>query len=179
VCLIRKVLWPKDPPKNGRAVRARLYSLLYSALRTAPQRGRGAYYRRFLEHALKVTRNYSSGLFHCYEDTRIPQTNNDIEAMNGVIKLSLRRCSGKMSTASGPGTSYGRYYALAIVVTICLSESQLDELLSVHDRTAYIHTYRQIRELRQKVGSRRAYLRNPSKYLQEFIDGVAGRLNMD
>jgi hypothetical protein len=32
-----------------------------------------------INHFLKVTRSYWSGLFHCYEVEGLPRTNNDLE----------------------------------------------------------------------------------------------------
>jgi hypothetical protein len=107
-------------------------------------------------------------LFHCYDDPRIPQTNNSVEACNGRIKSSLRRCSGRKSTASGPGTSYGRFYANAIVLVSCLSDEELTDLLHRYDVPRYWETADQLRELRKDVGRRRSYLRNPDKFLSEI-----------
>jgi hypothetical protein len=32
------------------------------------------------------TRHYAKGLFHCYDDPRIPQTTHAIETLNGLEK---------------------------------------------------------------------------------------------
>ncbi len=46
---IRSILWPKTPPPDGATVRQKLFAFLSRRRREAPQRGRGAYLRRFQE----------------------------------------------------------------------------------------------------------------------------------
>ena len=39
-----------------------------------------------IDHFLKVTRSYWSGLFHCYEVKDLPRTNNDLEHVFGQLR---------------------------------------------------------------------------------------------
>ena len=87
---IRTILWSEHPRPCGDFVCYQLFDYLTNAREQAPQRGRGAYLRRFIEHVLDVTQRYAAGLFHCYDDQRIPQTSNLIEGLNGMIKRNLR-----------------------------------------------------------------------------------------
>jgi hypothetical protein len=48
-----------------------------------------------LDHFLKVTRSYRSGLFHCYEDEAIPRTNNDLEHCFAQHRYHERRATGR------------------------------------------------------------------------------------
>jgi hypothetical protein len=48
-----------------------------------------------LTHFLKVTRSYRSGLFHCYDDSAIPRTNNDLEQCFGQHRFHERRATGR------------------------------------------------------------------------------------
>lgn len=48
-----------------------------------------------INHFLKITRSYWSGLFHCYEVKDLPRTNNDLERTFGVLRHHQRRCTGR------------------------------------------------------------------------------------
>jgi hypothetical protein len=166
---IRRILWPKTPPPDGATVRRRLFAFLSRRRREAPQRGRGAYLRRFVEHVQKVTRSYAKGLFHCYDDPRIPHTSNDLENINGLGKDNLRRCGGRTSTASGPGSSYGRAYMFAVALNACLGPAQLDAMLAAVGREEYREARALIDTIHEPAHRRRAFLRKPDKYLAEIL----------
>jgi len=166
---VREILWPEDPPADGKTVRRRLFSFLARERRQAPQRGRGAYLRRFIEHVQKVTRSYAAGLFHCYDDPRIPQTNNELEGINGAAKRNLRRCAGHGSTAHGPGASRGPIYLFGVILHRNLSASEIDEFLSDYDANEYREAKKRIHEIAEPQRRRRSFLRSPLKCLQEII----------
>lgn len=48
-----------------------------------------------IEHFIKITKSYWSGLFHCYEIEDLPRTNNDLEQTFGVLRHHQRRCTGR------------------------------------------------------------------------------------
>jgi len=48
-----------------------------------------------IEHFLKVTRSYWSGLFHCYTTPGLPKTNNDLEHVFGSWRHHQRRRTGR------------------------------------------------------------------------------------
>jgi hypothetical protein len=166
---IRRILWPQTPPPDGGTVRRRLFAYLSRRRRQAPQRGRGAYLRRFIEHVQKVTRSYARGLFHCYDDQRIPQTSNDIESLNGLGKDNLRRCAGRTTTASGPGSSYGRAYMFAVALNACVAPAELDAMLSAVGREEYRKARALIEEIHEPAHRRRAFLRKPGRHLAEIL----------
>jgi len=117
----------------------------------------------------KVTRSYAQGLFHCYDDPRIPQTTNSIETLNGLEKHNLRRCSGRTSTANGPGSSYGRLYMFAIALHACLPPEELKQILSHYTLNDYKQARKLLQEVQAPATQRRAFLRNPDKYLAEIL----------
>jgi len=166
---MRAILWPRESPKDGQTVRRRLFAFLDRKLARAPQRGRGAYLRRFLENAIKVSRSYARGLFHCFDNPLIPHTTNLIENRNGAEKRNLRRCSGATSTASGPGSSYGRFYAFAVVLNLCLNENEVNELVAGYDLGAYREARRTLNEVHARAFRRRAFLRDPQKHLDQIL----------
>jgi hypothetical protein len=167
---IRAILWPQEPPPDGKTVRRQLFQFLSRKRREAPQRGRGAYLRRFIEHVQKVTRSYAKGLFHCYNDPRIPQTTNKLEGLNGAGKRNLRRCSGRKSTANGPGSSSGPMYMFAVALHTFMPVADIDELLrEAIDPERYRAARRLLDEVRSPQAQRRSMLRDPDRYLESIL----------
>jgi hypothetical protein len=166
---IRNILWPPTPPRNGQTVRRKLLAFLRRAQRNAPQRGRGAYLRCFIENALNVTHRYAFGLFHCYDDLRIPQTTNSLEGTHGLGKRNLRRCGGRGSTANGPGTSCGAAYMMSVTLNACMPKADLDARLARVPSTDYDRARRALEQTRAPARRRRAMLRNPSRHLAGIL----------
>ena len=48
-----------------------------------------------INHLLKITRSYWSGLFHCYRVANLPKTNNDLEQVFGSFRHHQRRTTGR------------------------------------------------------------------------------------
>lgn len=175
---IASILWSRrkppeearEQPADGKTVRRRLFAFLSRKRREAPQRGRGAYLRRFIEHAQSVTRRYAKGLFHCYDDPRIPQTSNVLEGLNGAGKHNLRRCAGRGSTANGPGSSYGRMYMYAVALHAYMPQAEIDALLcEAIDPRQFHEARRLLDEVRAPAARRRSILRDPDKHLAEIL----------
>lgn len=171
---IRNILWPEKPPPDGATVRRRLFAFLSRRRREAPQRGRGAYLRRCVENAIAVTRRYASGLFHCYDDPRIPQTSNLIEGTNGDGKRNLRRCGGRGSTANGPGTSCGRAYMMAVALNSCMSPAEIEAALASIPPADYWEARALLDEIRAPSRRRRSMLRDPAGYLDSILERWRG-----
>jgi hypothetical protein len=49
----------------------------------------------------KVTMSYWPGLFHCYDHTDLPRTNNDLEQYFGSARYHERRASGRKCASPG------------------------------------------------------------------------------
>jgi hypothetical protein len=52
-----------------------------------------------VEHFVRVSRSYWSGLFHCYAVDGLPRTNNDLEHFFGSYRYHERRASGRKSAS--------------------------------------------------------------------------------
>jgi len=52
-------------------------------------------------HFLKVTTSYWPGLFHCYDVTGLPRTNNDLEHLFGSARYYERRATGRKGASPG------------------------------------------------------------------------------
>jgi hypothetical protein len=166
---IRDILWPASPAPSGRQVREKLFAYLATQRRHAPQRGRGAYLRRFIEHAQKVTQRYKKGLFHCYDDVRIPQTSNTLESINGGGKMNLRRCAGRASTANGPGSSSGRAHMFGTALHRAMPADEVDAILRQYSIPDYREAKKTLDRARQPSSQRRSFLRNPIASLRKIL----------
>jgi hypothetical protein len=52
-------------------------------------------------HFLKVSASYWPGLFHCYDVTGLPRTNNALEQFFGSVRYHHRRASGRIRASAG------------------------------------------------------------------------------
>ena len=185
---IRNILWPEKRPPDGATVRRRLFAFLWRRRREAPERGRGAYLRRFIENAVAVTKRYASGLFHCCDDPRIhvlqagppedltsgPQTSNLIEGANGDGKRNLRRCGARGSTANGPGTSCGRAYMTAVALNSCMSAAEIEAALASIPPAEHREARALLDEIRAPSRRRRSMLRDPAGHLDSILERWRG-----
>jgi hypothetical protein len=69
-----------------------------------------------IDHFLKVTRSYWSGLFHCYEVEGLPRTNNDLEHVFGQLRHHQRRVTGR-KVAPASLVLRGSVRLIAVVAT--------------------------------------------------------------
>lgn len=165
---IRNILWPKKTPKGGGIVRKRLAAFLESHLQFSPQRGPGVYLRRFILHAKRVTASYWHGLFHCYDDPRIPQTSNVIEHLFGKGKRLLRACGGRMSTSAGPGSSGGSFFLFSVALHATTSRAEREALLTRFPQEEYRSARIKQAAIRRPEARRRQYARNPDAVLDQI-----------
>jgi hypothetical protein len=120
-----------------------------------------------LNHFLKVTRSYRSGLFHCYDDPAIPRTNNDLEQCFGQHRHHERRATGR-KVGSPSAVLHGSVRLVAGVATR-LRRFSCAELVP-HD----IAHWQQVRQaIRQRFALRaqgRRFRRDPDAYLAQLED---------
>jgi hypothetical protein len=90
---IAHILDPDDkPPRTGIEVRQQLFTYLD----TIPKEGQlPPHLDRFYQAILKTSRNYDSGLFHCYDLPGLPRTNNDRESEFRDLNRRLLQTSGQ------------------------------------------------------------------------------------
>jgi hypothetical protein len=83
--------------------------------------------------------------------------------------VNLRRCEGRTSTASGPGSSYGRSYMFGVALNACLTRAELDAMLCEVAREEYRRARALIEEIHEPAYRRRAMLGKPDKHLAEIL----------
>lgn len=153
------VILKNQAQHKASVVRARLRGLLGAMTRWKPQAGDLS---AGIEHFLKVTRSYWSGLFHCYDIDGLPRTNNDLEQVFGKWRHHQRRCTGR-KVAPATAVTRGAVQLVAALATQGRSYSAA-ELASV-DRTAWQQVRAQLKVHQHKRVQQRRFRQNPATYL--------------
>jgi hypothetical protein len=133
----------------------------------APQRGKGARRRRFVEHVAAVAKRYDRGLYHCYDDTRIPQTSNQLEGKHGAGKKHERKVTGRASTSGGPMETAPEFHTVALDA-IKRNAVKRSVLASVSD-AEYSASRKALRVLMERSRRYRSIQRDPQKNLDRIV----------
>ncbi len=118
-----------------------------------------------IEHFLKVTSSYWSGLFHCYEVKDLPRTNNDLEHLFGQLRHHQRRVTGRKAA---PASLVQRVSVrlIAAVATRIRTFSAKDFATVSHLRWQVVRCELQTHQL--KRDQQRRFRRDPDGYLIEL-----------
>ena len=118
-----------------------------------------------IEHFLKVTRSYWSGLFHCYDVPDLPRTNNDLEHLFGQHRYLERRITGRKG-ASSALVIRGSVRIVAAVMTR-LRPFTADDLVpqSIY---AWQSLRTELATARHKRTLQRRFRQNPETYLADL-----------
>jgi hypothetical protein len=150
---------------SGTAVKASYRGLLGAMTRHAEQAGTLA---GALGQFRKVTRSYWSGLFHCYDVTDLPRTNNDLEQLFGAHRYHERRSSGRKVASPGLVVR-GSVQVPSALATRLRGEVRGEDLVP-----SRLEAWRELRaglQRRQAVRAQgRRFRRNPAAYLKELED---------
>jgi len=166
---VERILWPSTPPPNGATVRRRLKRLLSRLLDAAPKRGKGAHLRRFLCHIRAVEARYGERLYHCYDDPRISQTTNELEAQHGVLKRHLRKATARTWNFGGPSESAAEFLVTALH-TVRRSRSAIELVDSITtDHALYKEARTRLEQHSARARSYRSIQRDPSAHLERVL----------
>jgi hypothetical protein len=120
-----------------------------------------------MDHFLKVTRSYRAGLFHCYADSDIPHTNNELEQCFGQHRHHERRATGR-KVGSPSAVLHGSVRLVAGVA------SRLRRFTPTELAPSNIGRWQQLRKtIRQRFALRaqgRRFRRDPDAYLTHLED---------
>jgi hypothetical protein len=118
-----------------------------------------------LTHFLKVTRSYRPGLFHCYDDPSIPQTNNDLEHCFGQHRLHERRATGRKT-----GVPYAVLHGPARVVAGVATRLRpyTADALQLRDHAAWRRVRQSIRQRFALRAQGQRFRRDPNAYLAQL-----------
>jgi hypothetical protein len=113
-------------------------------------------------HVYKVTRNYWTGLFHCYADPLIPRTNNGLEQYFGTARHLERRATGRKRPPPAVAVR-GAVRVVAAVATQAAAVSASDlRPASMADWRA-VRAQLEVRHERRRASRR--FRRDPAAYL--------------
>ncbi len=118
-----------------------------------------------IEHFLKITRSYWSGLFHCYSVDGLPRTNNDLEHVFGSFRHHQRRCTGQKK-APASLLVRGSCQLIAAIATSIKTFTATDLVLL--DLSAWRQKRDQIKQLRHNRLQQRRFRRQTETYLAEL-----------
>ncbi len=118
-----------------------------------------------INHLLKITRSYWSGLFHCYRVENLPKTNNDLEQVFGSFRHH-QRCTTGRKKAPASLLIRGESRLMAAVVTRIKTFTATD--LATVDLGSWRKQRSQLELLRQKRLQQRRFRRSPENYLLEL-----------
>jgi hypothetical protein len=146
--------------RTGAAVRAQLSGLLGAMRRHRAAAGAlgGA-----VDHFLKVSRSYWTGLFACYDTPDLPRTNNDLEQAFGSHRYHERRATGRKGASPGL-VLRGSARLVAGLATRTREVTAGD--LAAADRAKWKHLRAELEQRRQRRVERRRFRRDPDSYLK-------------
>lgn len=151
-------------------MRRSVEGFLTRRLARAPQRGKGARKRRFLERCLATAKRHRRGLYTCYGRPDVPHTSNYIEGLNGRAKRHLRRIAGRMSTAGGPFESYGELLLPVVVEAKERGVATLRERASAVGGKLYAQARSRLKTLSEPARRLRSAARQPAKTLAAIVE---------
>jgi hypothetical protein len=155
-----------DPAKVRRSVEG----FLTRKLARAPQRGKGARKRRFIERCLATAKRHRRGLYVCYDMPGVPHTSNYIEGLNGRAKRHIRRVAGRASTAGGPFESYGELLLPVVVEAKERGVASLRERAATVGQALYTRARERLKTLSEPARRLRAAARRPAQTLASIIE---------
>lgn len=115
-----------------------------------------------IRHFLKVTRSYWPGLFHCYDVSELPRTNNDLEHFFGAHRHHERRVTGRKA-ASPALVLRGPVRIVAAVASRSRSFSSAD--LAAVDPGAWRSLRAKLEQRCQQRVQQRYFRQDPDAYL--------------
>ena len=118
-----------------------------------------------IDHFLKVTRSYWSGLFHCDDIAALPRTNNDLEQTFGKWRHHQRRCTGQ-KLAPATAVTRGSVQLTASLATQQKSFSASE--LSTVPLEQWQQLRSTLRHHQQKRVQQRRFRRSPQTYLAQL-----------
>lgn len=144
---------------SAKEVRHRLGGLLGAMTRHKKSGGRlsGA-----INHFVKVSRSYWSGLFACYDVAELPRTNNDLEQVFGSHRYHERRATGRKG-ASPALVLRGSARLVASLGTRAGGGSATE--LGEADRERWRALRDSLERRRHRRVERRQFRRDPEAYL--------------
>lgn len=118
-----------------------------------------------IDHFLKVTRSYWSGLFHCYEVEDLPRTNNDLEHVFGQLRHHHLGVTGR-KVAPASLVLRGSVRLIAVVATR-IKPFTVKEFAAISSEN-WQNVRSELRKYHSKRLQQRHFRRDSDSYLLEL-----------
>lgn len=130
-----------------------------------PQADQSEWLKEAFAEFRKVAASYGPGLFHCYDVEGLGRTNNDLEQFFGSWRWHERRATGRKSASRaevllGPASLASSFVSRTAPLS--------GEDLAAVDVERWRELRRKIEARRKQFRLRRAFRRNPQKYLDDL-----------
>ncbi len=152
------ILGQKD--QSAASIRRQMSGLLGALVRHRKSAGRLS---GGIDHFVKVSRSYWSGLFACYDIASLPRTNNDLEQAFGSHRYHERRATGRKG-ASPALVLRGAAKLVAGLGTRAGAGSVSE--LACADRVRWRALRASLEQRRRRRVERRQFRRDPDAYLK-------------
>ena len=169
--VLRKVAHIFNMESDSRQVR-RVFQTFLNRLQAFSYWDR-PYMREFMTHIITLTESYFDGLFHCYDNPIIPKTSGGIESEFGSTKRSIRRTTGRKSTAGGVMESAAEFVFKA--KSLLKNVEDLANKIRTIPYKSYKKSMDTLKKLQTPACRRRSFLRNPASYLENVLQSWFGR----
>lgn len=153
------IILKNEAQQEAIVVRGRLRGLLGAMARWKNQAGD---LTTGIEHFLKVTRSYWSGLFHCYDIAGLPRTNNDLEQVFGKWRHHQRRCTGRKVA---PATAVTRGAVQLVAALATQQRSYSDSELATVPHSLWQQARSDLKVYQHKRVQQRRFRQDPATYL--------------
>lgn len=118
-----------------------------------------------MDHFIKVSRSYWSGLFVCYDTPVLPRTNNDLEQAFGSLRYHERRSSGR----KGASPSLVLRGSAKLMAGLATRKGSVDaDQLATVNREKWQQLRAELDQRRQRRTDRRRFRSDPKAYLNKL-----------
>jgi hypothetical protein len=115
------------------------------------------------EHFCHITDNFAAGLFHCYDLTGLPRTNNELEHCFGVARVHERRATGRRGAIPG--------VVVRGSVRVMTAVTSKQQVFSVEELR--LRDYQRWRELRRQLHQREEARRQQWRFRKNSVAYLA------
>lgn len=164
---IQKIAHILKTESNSPQVKRILRTFLNRLKKQRPKRGRKSAVSYFIDHIIALSERYWEGLFVCYDFPEIPACNNDLERDFGSTKRSLRKISGRSSTAGGLMESIGEFVFEARSLLKFVPDLS-ERMLQVSDEK-FQEAMQHMKKLQEPARKRRSFQRSSDSYLDKLF----------
>ena len=155
-----------EPPVTGANVRQQVEACLDDLAAAVAAGSIAAWLHPAVEHLSTVLRRLGDGLYHCYDVTDLPRTNNDLEQFYRHVKTNQRRITGHKRSDS----FVVRVGGFAVYAVAACSDSEAAVLRQVASvpAEAWQHERAALRTIHQRQTTMRRFRLHRDAFLADL-----------